>query len=382
MDIGKALQGMGAGFSGRGAEWAALQQQEQADAEKRRQEDIVRRQQAMAQDARIGLHHLQNNNLGAFEKLANNRIELIKQQGENPSDTMAILDLAKRDPAAAIRELQSLDFEAVQRGLLPEQKPEYLTNAQVSETGQAVKMVNGKPVAVDIEDYRAKPKEDKNADEIRKETRSELRQNLKAISNEVGVIKSNYKKIEELSKEVSKDNRTAVAALMTALVKLGDPGSIVNTSEMENALNSQNPLAYFAEKGIKVDAGAFDTIMQKIDPLSPGNIDVNNVKATARALVAANVPDLLSRYDTEYKRGQGNLTEAGFKAIFMEGLDSRVKSLSELLPVEDPKQVSGDADSIIISHPQYGDITEADIQLTMKETGMSREDIFKTLRGN
>lgn len=125
MDIGAALQGMGAGFSGRGAEWAALQQQEQAAAEKRKQEDIVRRQQAMAQDARIGLYHLQNNNLGAFEKLATNRIELIKQQGENPSDTMAILDLAKRDPAAAIRELQSLDFEAVQRGLLPEQKPEY-----------------------------------------------------------------------------------------------------------------------------------------------------------------------------------------------------------------------------------------------------------------
>jgi hypothetical protein len=342
MDIGKALQGMGAGFSGRGAEWALMQQQEQAAAEKRKQEDILRRQQAMAQDARIGLHHLQNNNLGAFEKLATNRIELIKQQGENPSDTAALLERVKSgDVAGAIGDLQALEFEAVQRGLLPEQKPEYLTNAQVSDTGQAYKMVNGKPVAVDVEGYQAKPKEDKNGDEIRKETRSELRQNLKAISSEVGVIKSNYKKIEELSKEVSKDNRTAVAALMTALVKLGDPGSIVNTSEMENALNSQNPLAYFAEKGINVDAKAFDTVMQKIDPLSPGNIDVNNVKATARALVAANVPDLLSRYDTEYKRGQGNLTEAGFKAIFMDGLDSRVKSLSELLPKDEPPQQGG-----------------------------------------
>lgn len=343
MDIGKALQGIGMGMSGQGAQWAKIQQQEQLmqqqqqEQEKARQQQIIeQRRKAMAEDARIGRMHLERGNLNAFNQLAQNRIKLIEGAGVDASDTIGLMQKAQTDPEGAINDLKALEYEAVVRGYLPEIKA---------------------------------PEPDKRLLEIQKETRGDLRKSFSKISDEVKAIKTNYGKIEALSKEVSKDNRTAVAQLMTALVKLGDPGSIVNTSEMENALNATNPVAYLASKG--VDSSLIDTIMQKIDPLNPGNVNINDVKATARALVSSNVPDLLSRYDMELKRGKENLSEDGYKSIYSDVLDKRVKSLNELLPKED--------EGPVLVHPQYGEIMEDDIRQTMRDNNMTRAQVLQKL---
>lgn len=344
MDFGKALQGIGMGMSGQGAQWAKIQQderlmqQQQQEQEKARQQQIIeQRRKAMAEDARIGRMHLERGNLDAFNQLAQNRIGLIEGAGADPSDTIMLMERVNAgDVDGAIKDLKALEYEAVVRGYLPEVKA---------------------------------PEPDKRLLEIQKETRNDLRKSFSKISDEVKAIKTNYGKIEALSKEVSKDNRTAVAQLMTALVKLGDPGSIVNTAEMENALNSQNPVAYLASKG--VDSSIIDNIMQKIDPLNPGNVNIGDVKATARALVASNVPDLMSRYDMELKRGKENLSEDGYKSIYSDVLDKRVKSLNELLPKED--------EGPVLVHPQYGEIMEDDIRQTMRDNNMTRAQVLQKL---
>ena len=51
----------------------------------------------------------------------------------------------------------------------------------------------------------------------------------------------------------------------------------------------------------------------------------------------------------------------------------------------EPKRESAaqeNTEAIIISaHPQYGDVTEADIMKTMSDTGMTREEIMMRLQG-
>lgn len=306
------LLGAAAHLQGQGVPY---EQAQQMMAERRQKEELAKlqaldeqRKKALFSDNRLALGYLKNGDVESVKKLGANRIDNIRRLGGDPVHTEQLLQrIESGEPAESlISDMQTLDDQAVAYGYLEA------------------------PVQAEPDDLTL---------DIQKETRAEIRKNFGKISEEVKAIKTNYGKIESLSKQVSKNNRTAVAQLMTALVKLGDPGSIVNTAEMENALNAQNPVAYLADKG--VDSSIINTIMQKIDPLNPGNVNVDEVKATARALVSSNVPDLMSRYQMEVKRGEQNLSGRGFQSVYSEGLDQRVKSLNDLLPKEEPKPKTG-----------------------------------------
>ena len=134
----------------------------------------------------------------------------------------------------------------------------------------------------------------KDDSDIRKEVRGEARKGRNAISKEMAVTRENFNKLQNLSGQVKKGNRSAVAQSLIALVKLGDPSSIVKESEMVAALNNQSPVAaltdMLASKGI--DGGVINSVAAKIDPLNPNNINMNDVLSTAQSMVNANVPSL------------------------------------------------------------------------------------------
>ena len=124
-------------------------------------------------------------------------------------------------------------------------------------------------------------------------------------------------------------DRTATSQLLVALVKLGDPGSVVKESEMAAALNTPNPLAYLADKGIQVDQGLMNTVLAKIDPLNPKNVNVDDVLATGATLVASNAPVMVDEYKRLKERGQST-DKAGYQSIFSEGRDKLFGSLSSI----------------------------------------------------
>lgn len=174
---------------------------------------------------------------------------------------------------------------------------------------------------------------EKTISKIREETRAGLRTDLKGISKEASEISRNFKKVQNLADNIKKGNRISTTAALTALVKLGDPGSVVSGQEVKTALNAQSPVAAFAQlfmsKGM--DSNIAQSLASKIDPLSPENINVGDFLSTADALVSANVPSIQSRFSEAQALGEDNLSTTGFNSIFSKGLINRVGGLSDLL---------------------------------------------------
>lgn len=160
---------------------------------------------------------------------------------------------------------------------------------------------------------------------VQEETRGEIRSGVAALENQAGEIKSNFSKLENLAERVRGGDRTATSQLLVALVKLGDPGSVVKESEMAAALNTPNPVAYLADKGV-VDPGLMDTILATVDPLNPKTVNIDSVLATGRALVASNAPVIQEKYNRYKERGKF----AGSETIFSKGRDALFSSLPSI----------------------------------------------------
>lgn len=173
----------------------------------------------------------------------------------------------------------------------------------------------------------------KTVSKIREETRAGLRGDLKTISKEAAEIKRNFTKVQNLAKNIKKGNRISATQGIVALVKLGDPGSVVSGNEVKGTLNAESPVAalfqLLTSKGM--DAGIAESIATKIDPLNPDNINVADFLATADSLVSANVPSLQSRFSEAQALGQDNLSETGFNSIFSKGLTNRISGLTDLI---------------------------------------------------
>lgn len=172
--------------------------------------------------------------------------------------------------------------------------------------------------------------------EILKETRGEVRKQLSNVSKETDVIKTNYSKLKNLSGQIRKGNRPAVAQALVALVKIGDPGSIVSRQEAIGALNQQDPIAaiaaLFQGKGVSDDVT--NSIITKLDPTDPTNVNVDDLLSTAQSLVAASVPNIQNRFASAEEQAASTLTQQGIRSLFTERLRKDVQGLSDLLPGE------------------------------------------------
>lgn len=172
----------------------------------------------------------------------------------------------------------------------------------------------------------------KAATEIRKEVRGAIRTDLRSISKETGTITSNFNKIQNLAGEIRKGNRLAVAQGLVSLVKLGDPTSVVSATEMATSLNAQNPISAVSDllTGKGVSSNIVNSIVTKIDPLNPSNINVDDLLDTARVSVNAFVPQIQRRFEGAQESARGNLTEEGIRSLFTQSLTNTITGLSEL----------------------------------------------------
>ena len=167
------------------------------------------------------------------------------------------------------------------------------------------------------------------------ELRKELRTETGTLQKQAGVLKSNFEKLQNLTGEIEKGNRSAVAQALVSLVKLGDPTSVVKDSEMEAALNAENPLAAVSSALQGTDSetsGVIQSLIRKIDPLSPETVNTDELLATANAMLAPNVNTIVGAYDTAKSRAQEQLTAGGFKSIFGETRDNLFNDVRGLSP--------------------------------------------------
>lgn len=165
--------------------------------------------------------------------------------------------------------------------------------------------------------------------EYLKELRAELRKEVTTLSSDANTLKTNFGKLKNLAEEMrGGKNRSAVAQGLVALVKLGDPGSVVREEELKQALGAQNPIAAVSDvlRGSGTDSGVVNSIVQSIDPLNPAAVNVDQILATAEAMLRPNIEAITGAYSTATERGQTQLTEGGFKSIF----DTRGQLFSDL----------------------------------------------------
>lgn len=173
----------------------------------------------------------------------------------------------------------------------------------------------------------------KNILKIREETRGQIRKDVSGIAKEMDVVKTNWGKLKNLTAEIDKGNRNAVPQALVALVKLGDPGSIVSQNEMIAALNQKDPVAAVAglltSKGVNNDVTS--SIVAKLDPLDPTNVTTSDILSTGNAMVSAFVPNLQRRLSTSEELAQQNLSSEGINSLFTQSLRDDVAELSNLL---------------------------------------------------
>jgi hypothetical protein len=174
--------------------------------------------------------------------------------------------------------------------------------------------------------------QNKNMDEIRKEARGEFRGSRKDISKRVSDLNASYKKVENLAKNVSNGNRNAVPQLMVAMVKLGDPGSIVSTTEMRGAVNAADPVAAVME--LLISKGTSDVVAQsiasKVDALKPENIDLLSVLEASNSLLSSSIPSIQDEYSELSGRASSNLTKEGYNSIFSGDFSKKIGALSSM----------------------------------------------------
>lgn len=361
--IGRALGGFGAGVAGKGSEY--LQQLS---------ED---RKNAMLEDALRVEDLLTSGDVSKARELVLDRIKNIQRLGGNPDDSMAFLKLLDAgDVQTAITEARSLVDYGVSQGRikrpaevgmsnwaynqdlqqfvrtnpntgalefmdLNDQQRQALESRQTTDQTQfqqgtgAMAGYAFNPVTGMYTDTGKRPlvkERDGNLDEIRKEVRSRTGKGFSSLADQATVVETNFKKLDNLSSEIRKGSRSAVVPAIVAMVKLGDPTSVVSQEEVRSALNNEAPISalasLFREKG--VNGGVIDAVLTKLDPTAPENINVDEMMATAQGLLTANIGSIQTNYADTYQVASDNLTADGLRSVLPKNLGQRINALSNL----------------------------------------------------
>jgi len=165
-----------------------------------------------------------------------------------------------------------------------------------------------------------------------KELRGELRKDVGGLQSQAQTLKTNFGKLQNLAEEMRLGNRSAVAQGLVALVKLGDPGSVVKEEELKQALGAQSPVAAVGDllRGKGVGEGVTNSIIQSLDPLNPDAVNVDQVLGTAEAMLKPNVDAITTAYTTARNRAGEQLTSGGVRSIFGSERDNLFGELGSL----------------------------------------------------
>jgi len=172
---------------------------------------------------------------------------------------------------------------------------------------------------------------------IREKDKAIIEKGNAAIQTRMDTILTAYDKIDSLVDQAKGDpangippNRTAISSVLVGLVKLQDPNSAVLQAEMMSALNEQDPKAAIIDllRGKNTSESAIKSVLAKLDPLSPENINPDQIRATANALVQANIPQMQAAYEDGLLKSEG-LSRGGRKSIDRNRIGQRLFDMNK-----------------------------------------------------
>ena len=205
--------------------------------------------------------------------------------------------------------------------------------------------------------------------EFIKEERQVARTVVTNFNKRATEIRSSFGKIESVLNS-GKLNRMKIASAMTSMARLLSPG-VVTEQDFKNQANAADPvaqlLALLTGKG---DEGAkiAENLQRFYDPANPDLFDKKAFLDTARNVSGAEIPALIDTFnDARDRAGRAGVSERALDTNF--GQNKNFDFLSNMLEQNKP----------VMNHPTLGSVTEGQIQETMKNKGMTREQVMALL---
>ena len=200
--------------------------------------------------------------------------------------------------------------------------------------------------------------------EFKKEERSASRASVKGMESKAALLRSDYGKLEQLSKRAKGKGTSARAArnsMIANIVRLNSPG-IVSETELRTYTGGQGTtaamMAFLSGKGVDTSA-----LMANIDP-SGKDFDVDGMLGLGKDLILGQAAPIFDRLDDARDRAsRAGLSKRAQDTIF--GKSRNITALKKLTTPEKTGLPTG--------------VTEADIITTMKIHNMTREQVLQGL---
>lgn len=185
-------------------------------------------------------------------------------------------------------------------------------------------------------------------------TRQSINKDLTQLTQDTKLIRNTAKDLDKLSKIKS---GPASIAMVFKFMKALDPTSVVREGEFATAENSSGVPEAVRNVYNKVMSGGRLGDKQAKE-------FVNTAKQLANSAIESSGAEVGSFLET---------FEDTLPKSFKEKLSARIPKPFEV------ESVKGNNKNIVLTHPVYGEVTEADIQKTMSDSNMTREQVLTQL---
>ena len=286
-----------------------------------------------------------------------NSAKVIAEEGGNPSDTLNMAGqpegVTKKASEAVWASLDPQGYKAYKTTL---DKPK---DTETTKFQQGTGELSGYSFNPDTGEYsvneniKAKLEEVKAKPTLDAKTRQGINKDFTQLTKDTKLIVNTAKDLEKLSK--IKSGPSSIA-MVFKFMKALDPTSVVREGEFATAENS---------------AGVPESVRNVYNKVMEGgrlgdkqaSQFVDTAKQLANSAIESSTGEVQSFVDT---------FEDTLPENFKKSLLKRVPKAFDVKPQEN-------INIIIKSHPTYGDVSEADIQETMRAANMSREQVINKL---
>lgn len=297
---------------------------------------------------------------GDTRKELMNSAKVIAEEGGNPSDTLNMAgkpeDITRKASEAVWASLDPQGYKAYKTTL---DKPE--EQAEKTKFQQGTGEMTGYSFNPDTGEYsvneniKAKLEEVKAMPTLDAKTRQGINKDFTQLTKDTKMIVNTAKDLEKLSK--IKSGPSSIA-MVFKFMKALDPTSVVREGEFATAENS---------------AGVPESVRNIYNKVMEGG-RLGDKQASQFVNTAKQLANTAIESSTGEVQSFVNTFEDTLPENFKKSLLKRVPKAFDVKPQES-------TDIIIKSHPKYGDVTEDDIQTTISQSGMTREQVLQKLGG-
>lgn len=267
------------------------------------------------------------------DEVLRDRAAFVSRQGGDPSGTLGAID----DPERA-RKLATITLAAN----LPPAQLEAMRKAGVLgeiKTPEEQRKIDAAKLKQDLE-------KEKNVFDRSKKLRDEYTK----ASGEFLKVRDAYGRVQA---SIEDPDAAGDIALIFNYMKMLDPGSVVREGEFATAQNA---------------GGVPTAVRNAFNKLQSGE----RLQPEQRKMFSGRASKLFNKAESQNKKDRKKIIGLGRQYNLTE---------QDIFGQQDQPVEAVQTSEVIVSSPQYGDVTEADIQETMRANNLTREQVLQRLGG-